>query len=108
VDYAKIVNRELIRLKMSLEAAVALKTNEYAQNEIIPFLHFPPVWGDFCCGEFISLLQQYHIRRCYFGHIHGIPGAPSQIEEGGIRFILSAADHLNFSPLPVFSEKSEA
>ncbi len=104
VDYGKIVNRELIRLRISLDAALALqKQNQGA--EILPFLHFPPIWGDFRCDEFISVLQEYGVRRCYFGHIHGAPGVPSHIEADGIRFILTAADHLNFTPLPVFSEK---
>ena len=103
VDYTKIVNRELIRLRMSLDAARALQVNENAGKEIIPFLHFPPVWGDFRCEEMISLLREYDIKRCYFGHIHGAAGAPDTVEDGGIRFLLTSADHLNFTPLAVLS-----
>jgi predicted phosphohydrolase len=98
VDYQKIVNRELIRLAMSLDAASALREND---EEILPFLHFPPIWGDFRCDEFISLQQQYGIKRCYFGHIHGAQAAPAHVDAGGIRFILTSADHLGFFPLPI-------
>ncbi|MBQ7337248.1 MAG: metallophosphoesterase [Clostridia bacterium] len=102
VDYDKIVNRELIRLRMSLDAACTLKTGEHEKNEILPFLHFPPVWGDFRCNEFITLLNEYGIKRCFFGHIHTALGVPSRIQESGIQFILTAADHLDFTPLPIF------
>ena len=103
VDYTKIVNRELIRLRMSLDAARALQQKENTDKEIIPFLHFPPVWGDFRCEEMIALLGEYDIKRCYFGHIHGAAGAPDAVEVGGIRFLLTSADHLNFTPLAVLS-----
>ena len=34
VDYAKIVNREVMRLKLSLDAAMALRQGEHADKEI--------------------------------------------------------------------------
>ena len=102
VDYAKIVNREVGRLRMSLDAARALQT-EHGPLEIVPFLHFPPVFGDFCCTEITSLLAQYGVRRCYYGHIHTPAPTPSITESDGIRYVLCAADHLRFTPLPVFS-----
>lgn len=103
VDYTKIVNRELIRLRMSLDAAFKLKNEGNQEKEIIPFLHFPPVWGDFRCDEMLALLGEYSIKRCYFGHIHSASGAPDVLEECGIRFILTSADHLKFTPLVVLS-----
>ena len=100
VDYHKIVNRELLRLRMSLDAARALQGD--SEREIIPFLHFPPAFGDFRCEEMMALLSEYGVRRCYFGHIH-FPVSTASEEIDGIRYILCAADHLHFTPLPVFS-----
>ena len=106
VDYTKIINRELGRLRLSLNAARTLQQeNPKADGtlcEIIPFLHFPPVFGDFRCREFMDLLSEYGVRRCYFGHIHSeLPeGHPHTVD--GIRYILCSADHLRFTPLPVF------
>lgn len=106
VDYTKIINRELGRLRLSLESARALQQEHRKPDgsicEIIPFLHFPPVFGDFRCHEFIQLLAEYGVRRCYFGHIHSeLPvGHPSVVD--GIHYILCSADHLRFTPLPVF------
>lgn len=96
VDYAKIINREVIRLKMSLDAAKKLR--DVSQKEILVFLHFPPIWGDFRCEEIVALLQEYEIERCYFGHIHSCYNVPSSFEEHGIRFQLISADYLDFIP----------
>lgn len=96
VDYAKIINREVIRLKMSLDAAKKLREN--SEKEILVFLHFPPVWGDFRCEEILALLKEYEIRRCYFGHIHSCYNVRSAFEEDEIRFQLIAADYLDFIP----------
>ena len=96
VDYAKIINREVIRLKMSLDAAKKLREN--SEKEILVFLHFPPVWGDFRCEEILALLKEYEIRRCYFGHIHSCYNVPSAFEEDEIRFQLISADYLDFIP----------
>ncbi|MBR0443331.1 MAG: metallophosphoesterase [Clostridia bacterium] len=101
VDYEKIVNREAGRLRLSLDAARAQQA-EHGMLEIIPFLHFPPAFGEFRCPQMMHILSEYGVRRCYYGHIHA-PVAPSApVEIDGIRYILCAADHLRFTPLPVF------
>jgi predicted phosphohydrolase len=96
VDYAKIMNREVIRLKMSLDVADALRAK--SDKEILAFLHFPPIWGDFRCEEILSLLRDYGIRRCYFGHIHGTYHVPSVFLEEEIEFHMISADYLDFLP----------
>lgn len=101
VDYSKIVNREVQRLKLSLDAALALRKDEHAEKEILVFLHFPPLWNGFECGEIISLLQQYGIRRCYHGHIHGVYGIGSERCVGDMKLRLISADFLDFCPLRI-------
>ena len=101
VDYSKMINREVIRLRMSLDAAKSLRVGAYESYEIIPFLHFPPVWGEFRCEEIVSTLKEYGVTRCYFGHLHGIQGVSADFYDQGIHFVLTAADHLNFMPLAV-------
>ena len=96
VDYAKIMNREVVRLKMSLDAANTLRT--HSEKEILVFLHFPPIWGDFRCEEILHLLHQYEIKRCYFGHIHGTYHLPSSFSEEEIEFRMISADYLDFLP----------
>ena len=96
VDYAKIMNREVIRLKMSLDAAKKLQQD--CGKNILVFLHFPPVWGDFRCEEILELLQAYGIETCYFGHIHGSYALPAHFETNGIHFQIVSADYLDFIP----------
>ena len=96
VDYSKIINRETIRLKMSLEAAATLQKE--TNKEVLAFLHFPPVWGDFRCENILDLLNEYEIKTCYFGHIHGCYSNSPSFEDNGIKFIMISADFLDFIP----------
>lgn len=104
VDYLRIVNRELIRLRMSLDEAERLRRESGQELPILVFLHFPPVWGEFVCREIVDLLHEYHISTCYFGHIHGAYYAKRCNEFEGIDFVLCAADYLNFAPMPVYPD----
>lgn len=101
VDYAKIVNREVQRLKISLDAAVALRRGEHADKEILVFLHFPPVWKGFECREILDLLKQYGIRRCYHGHIHGVYNAPRVRMIDDLSLTMISADFLDFLPFRI-------
>lgn len=96
-DYEKLINREVIRLRLSLEEAKKLK-EAHPDKEIIAFLHFPPVWADRECLPLVEVLKEYAIRRCYFGHIHGSEGLPLRFESHGISFHLISADTLQFLP----------
>lgn len=97
-DYKKIVAREAKRLSLSLEDGNRF-SSEY---ERVVFLHFPPVFREFRCPEIIEVLKQYHIKRCYFGHIHGSYDLPSHFEDEGIAYSLVSADFLNFVPKKLF------
>lgn len=96
VDYQKIINREVIRLKMSLDHAKKLQAE--SQKEILVFLHFPPIWSDFICEEILALLKEYGITRCFFGHIHSCYTAPASFVHDGIQFRIISADYLDFIP----------
>lgn len=104
VDYSRIVNREVVRLRLSLEEARKLQEQEADRLPILVFLHFPPVWNGFICREIVDLLKEYEIKSCYFGHIHGAYYAKRTQEFEGIDFTLCAADYLNFAPMPVYPD----
>ncbi len=90
----KVFRRELMRLETSLKAADGL--------EKIVFLHYPPKYKGYECPEILSLLHQYGVRRCFYGHLHGASHALAL--EGlcdGIEYRLVSADRLNFRPYPV-------
>ena len=105
VDYQKILNRELTRLKLSLDSAKKLQREEEENSgrtlPITVFLHFPPVWGEFEMTEMVELMLEYGIEECYFGHIHSAYSAPSRFEHKGIKMFLCSSDSLNFYPLKI-------
>ncbi len=92
----KILNREAGRLRLSLQAGV--KTGKTP----IVFLHYPPIYGDQICYEMIEVLQEFGVKRCYYGHLHGssfqyaING-----ERHGIHFQLVSCDFVQFTPQKV-------
>lgn len=87
----KILNREVSRLKASLDSAEC--------DEKIVFLHYPPLTTNSECREIISLLNEYGIKKCYYGHLHG-DAAKYAIDgnRDNIDFKLISCDRLNFTP----------
>ena len=100
IDYAKIIQREVQRLMLSLDCGVKLALeNGMDKSEISVFLHFPPVFGDYVCGEIVELMHKYNIRTCYYGHVHNVYNIPRCFEDEGIRMTIVSADYLGFVPL---------
>lgn len=91
---AKIMNRELGRLRASLEAA--------GDAEKLVFLHYPPMYPTGNADEVLSLLSEFEVKKCYYGHLHGA-SIPNAIEgdRGGIYYKLVSADGLRFCPLKI-------
>ena len=90
----KVFKRELIRLEASLKAA--------GEKPKMVFLHYPPRYKGYECGEILELLRKYEVRRCFYGHLHG--GSHKLAMEGlwdSVEYRLVAADYLNFRPYPV-------
>lgn len=98
-DNQKIVNREAIRLRLSLQSAVALRGD--GDMPIAVFMHFPPVWSDTVCREILDVLHEFDITRCFFGHIHGNAEVSREFIFEDVRFTLVSSDHLAFTPIPV-------
>ena len=88
----KVLNREVIRLKASLDAA--------SNDDKIVFLHYPPITVNENCDAILDVLKEYGIKRCYYGHLHGIAARVAVDDEvDSIRFKLISADRLGFMPL---------
>lgn len=87
----KVFKRELIRLEASLKSAGNLPK--------MVFLHYPPRYKGYECGEILELLKKYEVRNCFYGHLHG-PSHKLAMQGiwDGVDFRLVSADYLNFSP----------
>lgn len=95
-ENAKLVARESLRLGMALDAAKKLRgTNP--RCEIVAFFHYPPVWSGIPCTAFTEPLADAGVRRCYFGHVHGMSGV-CRFFHDGILYSLISADALGFTP----------
>ena len=94
----KLINRELIRLELSLQDGVQKYRTD---KEIIVFMHYPPITKAKMISEeeieFVKLMKRYNVKKCYYGHLHGI--SINDAVEGdveGIEFKLISADSLDF------------
>ena len=96
-DFAKLTNREQLRLRTSLNFANSLKSNS-PEKEIVVFMHFPPYWNGKASENIIAVLKEYGIRRIYYGHIHGNYTVPPVFEYDGIEMNIISSDYLDFIP----------
>lgn len=90
----KIYKREVERLRLSLKLTGGL------QGEIITMIHYPPFSSKGKPTAFTELLQEFGVKICIYGHLHG--KSCSNAIEGvyeGIRYNLVSADYLEFMPL---------
>lgn len=102
-DNEKMLNRECIRLKLSLEDGI----NKFGRNkEIIVFMHYPPISkagiSNGYTKKYISIMKEYGVKKCYYGHLHGT--SHSEAIEGnvdGIEFYLVSSDYLDFGLVKV-------
>ena len=91
----KVLNREVGRLRMSLDEARKLG------GEPVVFLHYPPYYRGIECREITDVLVEYGVRRCYYGHIHGKKNfrLAFEGEYRGVGFRLISCDKAAFMPV---------
>lgn len=91
----KIIRRENLRLKLSLEDGVSKYGND---KPTIVCMHYPP-FNSFEQDElnFIKTMKSYNVKTCIYGHIHGEAGKDAkQGEIDGIKYIMASSDQTNF------------
>ena len=88
----KIIDRELIRLRMSFEMAKKLATDG---EEIIAILHYPPFNSKREDSVFTSLIEEFGIKTVVYGHLHGAQcKADILVEKNGVKYYLTSCDKL--------------
>ena len=92
----KIYNREVTRFKNSLDMAMG-----DGAKDIIACLHYPPGIGNKKSG-FVSLIENYPVRKVVFGHLHGDDAKHYPLKSTDkTEFYLTSADFLNFCPVKI-------
>ncbi|OPJ60101.1 metallophosphoesterase [Clostridium oryzae] len=93
----KIYKRELIRLTLSVEAAI-----KAGYTKIVVMLHYPPVNDKFEPSGFTEIFKKYNIEKVLYGHLHG-PFNSSLFHgiSDGVEYVLTSCDYLNFKPVRI-------
>lgn len=95
-EQEKIFLRELNRLKISLS-----QLNPQAQIKIA-MVHYPPISAELAPSRASTILEDFHIDYCVFGHLHNVRiGSLPFGEARGVRYLLTSCDYLDFKPLKV-------
>lgn len=91
----KIYEREQVRLRLSLDAAM-----RNGAEKIILMMHYPPMNEKKEPSAFTELFREYPIEQVVYGHLHGAESHASAFEgeRDGIRYTLTAADYIAFCP----------
>ena len=101
----KILDREIQRLKLSLQSGI-----EKEHERLVVALHYPPFEKN---KKVYSRIEQIFIEfgvdLCIYGHLHG----PSQNDafegiENGIQYKFVSADYLGFMPYRLFIERGNS
>lgn len=93
----KIYKRELIRLRLSLEAA-----RKEGFTKLICMIHYPPTNEKFEDSGFIDIFKEYKVKKVIYGHLHGhslyrvLKG-----ERDSIEYFITSSDYLNFRPIKI-------
>ena len=101
----KLIAREGSRIRASLQDAA-----RFGEQEKILFLHYPPIFMQDSIPEFFEVMQEYGVRRCYYGHIHSngcrfafqgrVAGSAAHDGFGRLSRIYAKKDWLNRKLLP--------
>lgn len=92
----KIFDRELLRLKMSLDQLC-----KDAKHRLV-MTHYPPIGLNLDPSQVSTILDAYHIDLCIFGHLHNLnTHAPLFGTLNQTRYLLTSCDYLNFKPIKI-------
>ena len=96
----KILNRENIRLELSLQDGIKKYGKE---KEIIIAMHYPPFSASKKEDtQFVQTMKKYNVTKCIYGHLHG--QSHKEAVEGNINNIeykLVSCDYTNFKLLKI-------
>ena len=89
----RIFDREVIRLKLSLDSAKN-------QDKKMVFTHYPPMSVAGEGNEFVNTLEENSVLACIYGHLHSYSHKNAVL--GNIRDVeykLVSGDYINFNPV---------
>lgn len=104
---SKIYQRELIRMRLSLQHA---QQRDTAHKLLVVAMHYPPFTQAGKKTGFVELLHEFGANVCVYGHLHGLQSQRLAVQGAvdGIEYHLVACDWLQFRPklIASFNEDS--
>lgn len=99
-DDNKLFEREYLRLEMSLKSAKQQQSNN---EEIIVLLHFPPFDKGLKKTKFMTLIEEYGVKKVIYGHLHRPNNQKINIINtiNGVSYYLTSCDMLKNSLLEI-------
>lgn len=93
----KIYERELIRLRLSIESAV-----KAGYSKFIIMLHYPPFSESQSDSGFVEIINEFKAEFVIYGHLHG-PSAETAFQGNrqGTEYIMTSSDYLRFNPVRI-------
>ncbi|MDR0426527.1 MAG: metallophosphoesterase [Clostridiales bacterium] len=96
----KLYDRELIRLKLSLDHMKRIKT---PGDRAVVMLHYPPFNSRMTDSAFTELIGTYPADAVIYGHLHGKNSRVKPLVElGGIPYHLTSCDLVGNKPVMLF------
>lgn len=86
----KIYDRELIRMRLSLESAGRLKGEG---DKLIALIHYPPFGCRLDDSPMTRLFEEYGVDSVVYGHLHGKSvRAVDRVNKNGVEYFLTSCD----------------
>ena len=91
----KIYDREAARLRLSLEEG-----KKQGIKKIRGVLHYPPTNDKHQASDFTRLMEEYGVKTCVYGHLHGKDVFPNGLKGiyNGVEYRLVSLDYLQAKP----------
>ena len=93
VEDKKMLNREMLRLELSLKSAIEKKIDD---EKIICMIHYPPFNSKLESSVFTNLMEKYGVYRCVYGHLHGENSRSIEyVKKNNVEYYLTSCDKVN-------------
>lgn len=95
----KIYDRELLRLRFSLEEG-----KKAGADQIIGVLHYPPTNDKKLGSGFTDLMSEFGVKTCVYGHLHGKEAFKNGIQStlNGVNYKLVSLDYVEGMPKEIY------
>lgn len=94
----KLYLREAERFKLCFKEVDKIRREG---DKLIAMIHYPPMGVKLQPTLFTQLFEENGVNIAVFGHIHGQAYFPLRTVKGGVEYVLTSADKVNFTLQPI-------